>query len=245
MRSRTTGFIAGLGVVTVIAIAIAVAVSVGRPAGPVAASATPTATAAPTPTATATPTAAPTSAPSPTRAATATPAPGAGTVSGPCRDMTFQARDTPIVPPRRAGQFLQISLYAIGPTNDGGHVWRLRFFLQDNAPANAVIPLDVSVTGPQGPLTVRRYDMGPPSSDDIRIVTEPVTLPPCEPGPAPGVNARGDIVMGVHTSRVTNGTYTFTWRDIRLPEGTRATEVWTVTLTCTPVTAGSTETACR
>ena len=226
--------VAGLGLVTAVAIGIAVAVGVGQPARQATASATPM------PTAT-TAAVAPTSTPGATS--------GTGSVSGPCDNLTFQTGDTPIVPPRRLGQYVQVALDSIGPTRDGGNIWYVRFFNPRSAPADAVIALEASVTGAQGALAVRDYAAGPPNSEAVPV-TQPITLEPCQLGATPGpggagVPARGVILVGAHTGAVVSGTYTLTWRGIRLPEGTTVTEAWTVTLTCTPVTAGSSETRCR
>lgn len=230
---RRAPLIAALGAVT--AIGIAVVVSVAQRPQPLAASPTPTATS----TSTSRPTATPTSTVTATVAATAAPTAtsGTGTVSGPCDNMTFQAGDVPIVPPRRSGQYLQLALDAVRPAADGGNRWFVKFFLPRSAPTNAVIPLDATLTGPQGPLAVRDYEAGPSSSESMPV-TQPITLQPCELGASPGpggagVPARGYILIGAHTGPVTSGTYTLTWRGIRLPEGTAATEAWTVTLTCT------------
>jgi hypothetical protein len=234
-QRRRAPSIAALSVVVAIAIGIAVAVSVGRPGQSPAASLIPSATSALTATSTPTPTSTVTPTVAVTAAATATS--GTGTISGPCDNMTFQAGDVPIVAPRRSGQYLQIALDAVRPAADGGNRWFVRFFLPRSAPTNAIVALDATVAGPQGPLLVRDYEAGPPNSETVPV-TQPITVQPCAFGASPGpggagVPARSYILIGAHTGPVSSGTYTLTWRGIRLPEGTTATEAWTVTLTCT------------
>lgn len=213
--------VAGLAV---LALVLYLALFAPRPESPSAGSPVATATAS----ATVTPTVTPTATPAPTRAAATT---ATGSISGPCQNMSFQAGDAPIVPPRRLGQHLQVAPDAVRPGPNGGNRWLVRFFLPESAPSAAEIPLHATVTGPGGPLQTGAYEAGPPNSETTTI-TQPVTLQPCVlPGPARP--ASGTIVVGVQTTAVRSGTYTLTWSDIRLPEGGTRSETWTVTLTCT------------
>lgn len=188
------------------------------------ASPSPSARTTSTPTVSATPTTVPTA------AATAGATSAAGSLPRPCQEMSFQAGDQPITPSRRLGQHVQVALQAVRPGSGGGNRWLVRFFVPGSAPAAAVVPLSASVTGPSGPLTMGRYQAGPPNAG-MSDVTEPVSVPPCSTTAPPGTT--GTVVVSVESSAVRSGTYTLTWRDIRLPEGGTRTESWTVTLTCT------------
>lgn len=184
---------------------------------------------APTSTSTSAPTGTP--APTATAAQTAAATPSVAPTIAACQN-TYQTGDTPIVAPRKSGQHLQVALDFVRPGRDGNNRWGVRFFVPENAPGNAVIPLGASVTGPSGPLVMGRYDAAPPNAGAVEA-TQPVTLQPCSATAPPGT--RGTVVVMAESSPVRSGTYTLTWRDIRLPEGGTRTETWTVTLTCSTV----------
>ena len=180
-------------------------------------------TPSPSPTATATPTATAIPTASPVSVATTT-----ASLPRVCQEMSFQTGDVPIVPPLRSGQHLQLALDAVRPGPDGGNRWFVRFFVPAGAPGPAEIPLRATATGPAGPLQMGAYVAGPANAG-FGPVTQPVTLHPC--GSAPQ-GTSSQLVIGAESGPVRSGTYTFTWNDIRLPEGGMRTETWTVTLTC-------------
>lgn len=223
------------------ALLAALAFGVWRSGGPPVTTPSATATATQTATtATATPTAT-------IATATLTAAPTAtqtARLPRPCEGTTYQAGDVPIVAPRKSGQHLQVALDFVRPGRDGNNRWGVRFFVPENAPGNAVIPLSASVTGPSGALVMGRYEAAPPNAGAVEA-TQPVTLQPCSTTAPPGT--RGTVVVMAESSPVRSGTYTLTWRDIRLPEGGTRTETWTVTLTCSVVAAapGTPATECR
>jgi hypothetical protein len=211
--------IAGLALVALLLYLGLSAVRGERP--PLAApSATASATATPTPSSTTTP------APTATQAAVATPT---AAPSGPCREVRYQAGDVPIVAPRLSGQYLQVALDFVRPGRDGNNRWGVRFFVPEGAPGDVVIPLSASVSGPSGPLDMGRYEAAPPNAGAVEV-TQPVTLQACSTTAPPGT--RGTVLVVAESGPVRSGTYTLTWRDIRLPEGGTRTETWTVTLTC-------------
>lgn len=192
---------------------------------------TPSALARPTPTATSTATLTVTPTATAVAATPSAAATQAGTISGPCQTMSFQAGDTPIVPPRRLGQHLQVALDAVRPGPNGGNRWLARFFVPAGAPGSAAVGTRASVIGPDGPLQTGAYEYGPPNAGTAPV-TQPLVIQPCQESAPPGL-LRGTVVVGVQTTAVRSGTYTLTWSDIGLPEGgSPRTETWTVTLTC-------------
>jgi len=147
----------------------------------------------------------------------------------PCQNV-YQQGDVPIVAPRKSGQHLEVALDAVRPGQSGHNRWQIRLFVPASAPANAVVALEASVTGPSGALQVFGYEVGPPNAETIPA-REPATVTPC--GSFAGSRSLGVVIVGVETSSVASGSYTLTWRGIRRPEGDTATETWTVTLNCT------------
>lgn len=208
----------------------------------------PTPTVGPTPTATATATLAGSPAVTPTATPTATQVAAAtqtARLPRPCETSSYQAGDPPpIAVTRLSGQYLQIALDYVRPGRDGNNRWGVRFFVPEAAPGPAVVPLSASITGPSGPLAIGRYQAGPPNAGSLDV-TQPVTVQPCSTSAAPG--STGTVVITVESGPVRSGTYTLTWRDIRLPEGGTRTESWTVTLTCEvdPGPAQPPATSCR
>lgn len=153
-----------------------------------------------------------------------------------CPEPPYQAGDRPIVPPRTSGQHLRVALDAVRPGESGHNRWMVRFYVPSSAPGNAEVPLRASASGPSGALQVFGYDVGPPNAESARI-TNPLVLTPCRAGTvAPGTEG-WIAILGVETSAVATGSYTFAIEGLRLPEGTTTTERWTVTLTCTPAAA--------
>lgn len=193
----------------------------------------------------ATPSSSPTATATPSATSTAAATATAVATTGGCQEMTFQAGDTPIVAPRRAGQHLEVALDAVRPGPDNGNRWFVRFFVPAGAPGPAEIPLRATVTGPAGPLQTVAYEAGPPNAGSAPV-TQPVTLQACAQSSALATPFRGTVLLGVQTAPVRSGTYTLTWSDIRLPEGGTRTETWTVTLTCTvaPGPPGALATQC-
>lgn len=193
----------------------------------------PSPTAVTTPTGTAAPTTPPATTAPPTAAATT------AALSGPCANRYIQGDDA-LVPPRDSGRYLDVALDDVftGPT--GRSRWAVRYFVEPGAPGNANVPLDATVTGPGGQLASFRYESGPPNAGTTPA-TEPVTVEPCDASAPPGTS-RGPVVVLVETAQITTGTYTVTWKGIRLPEGGTRDETWTVTLICDNSTPGA---ACR
>ncbi len=165
----------------------------------------------------------------PTAVALATSAPSA--VASPLLCDSYQTGDTPIVAPRLSGRWLRVALDAVRPGQGGRNRWALRLLVAGDAPANAEIRLNASVTGPNGALETFGFSAGPPNAGDA-TVQQSINLAPCGSRPSLGV-AAGVVVLIVETSPVTFGTYTITLRDLRRPEGDTVNESWTVALTCT------------
>lgn len=225
-RSRTTPWLLPIAILLALVLLAVLALAFrGGPQPAATTSATPTATVTATTTATATQLAAPTTAPAATGATVAPTAAATGPCSNP-----YVTGDEAIVPPRDAGQHLDVALDDVFGSPGSTSRWAVRFFVPQGAPGNAVAPLSASVIGPSGPLTIGRYEYGPPNAGTVPT-TEPVTVRPCDASAPPGIG-RGAIVVVFETDRVSSGTYTLMWDEIRLPEGGFRDESWTVTLTC-------------
>jgi hypothetical protein len=221
VNRRTTSWVAGIGVFTLIAVLSLVAVRTERPVA----------------------------SPSPTVAAvlaspTATTAASPPTTSPLLYD-SYQTGDTPIVAPWLSGRWLRVALDAVRPGQSGHNRWALRMMLAGDAPANAEVRLNAAVTGPNGALETFGFSAGPPNAGDA-TVQQSIVLAPCGSRPPVGV-ASGVVVLSVETSPVISGTYTITLRDLRRPEGDTVNESWTVALTCTldPGPARPQATNCR
>lgn len=230
VRSERRSWLLPLAILLALLLLVVIVLAFRGTAPPaVIASPTPTRTATVTATATArsTTTATPTSVVT-TRAPAATVAAASPTI-GPCAN-AYVTGDGPIVAPRASGQHLRVALDDVFGGAANTSRWAVRFFVPQGAPGNATVPLSASVVGPSGPLTIGRYEYGPPSAGTVPT-TEPVTVQPCDQGAPPGLG-RGAVVVVFETSRVNSGTYTLIWDEIRLPEGGFRDESWTVTLTC-------------
>mgnify|MGYP000660361678 CR=1 FL=1 len=180
------------------------------------ASPSPSARTTSTPTVSATPTTVPTA------AATAGATSAAGSLPRPCQEMSFQAGDQPITPSRRLGQHVQVALQAVRPGSGGGNRWLVRFFVPGSAPAAAVVPLSASVTGPSGPLTMGRYQAGPPNAG-MSDVTKPVSVPPCSTTAPPGTT--GTVVVSAYVAFRALSPYSFAqtnWLDVSINGSFRA-----------------------